>query len=59
MLINMACLDKTARTKEIAVVKKVCPVCGQIKQPYLLRFEILIIISVFHSLIFEIHFLLL
>ena len=56
----MACLlDKTARTKDIAVVKKVCPVCGKIKQPYLLRFEILIIISVFHSLIFEIHFLLL
>ena len=45
--------EKTARAKDVVVAKKFCPVHMD-KQPYLFRFEIHIIIFVFHSLIFKI-----
>ena len=50
--------DKIARAKDVPVAKKFCPVHMD-KQPYLFRFEIHIIIFVFHSFIYKIYFLLL
>ena len=47
--------DKSAHVKDVAVVKKFCPMHVN-KTPYLFKFEIHIIISLFHPLIFKSHF---